>query len=71
MNFSVIDKNTSGERHVDFSVQSILANDGEEVKEKEEPVDLQITRQHIFDKIKQINLKNGKSVIHPTATSNH
>jgi hypothetical protein len=71
MNFSVIDKNTSGERQVDFSVQSLLENDEKGPKEKEEPADLQTTRQHIFDKIKQINLKGGKSIIHPTASSNH
>jgi hypothetical protein len=71
MNFSVIDKNNSGERQADFSVQSILENNEEMGKEKVEPVDLHTTRQHIFDKIKQINHKNGKSLIHPTATSNH
>lgn len=41
---------------MDFSVQSLLENNEEGPKEKEEPVDLQTTRQHIFDKIKQINL---------------
>jgi hypothetical protein len=45
-----------------------LENDEQSPKQKEENVNLQTIRHNVFEKIKKINQKNGRTIIQQTPT---